>query len=404
MNSKPPLAVWAPMPPIQSGVADSTLETLMELRQFYEIEIFIDEGYQAAPQVTDVFRVYPFTEYELRHQTRHFAATLHEFGNSVLHFYQYFAMQRQENVIVSLHDLAWANTLFNVLATQGKYAELRQEIAAIVTPVVLAEYDAALLRLSQADAIPMQQFLKNHSLLENVIACSEAQIIRLDHIDEILTLYPDANLYRIPHVPKPLQLDSGTARQRLGFQPHTFLVGVLGYVARTKRIEKVIAAFREFCQTHLHSQLVIVGPAYEDAYLAELQKLIAPIADHVTITGFAEQADYENYLAACDVIIGLRWPWTGEGSRVVNQALNLGKPIIITDIPKWSHYPSEFTWRVPIDEHEIPMIVDALTQLADAPQLLAAASESARRWLDGDNRFADMIATYRKVIDGVISG
>lgn len=373
----------------------------MELRPFYDIEIFIDEGYQPAPEVTAIFPVYPFKKYGQRRHEQSFAVTLHEFGNSPLHFYQYFPMRRQKNVIVSLHDLTWSNTLFNVFAQQGKYTELRQEIASMVTPIALTEYDNAFFCLSQGDAIPMQRFLERHYLLGNVVSCSHAQLIRLDFADELTNLYPTAKPYPIPHTPKPFTVDKHEARQRLGIRSNIFMVGVFGYVARIKRVDKALIAFNEFGQTHPNSQLVIVGPFFEEAYQHELEELITP---QVVMAGFVEQADYEAYMAACDVVIGLRWPWSGESSRVVNQAVGAGKPIIITDLPKWADYPAEFAWRVPINEAEIPKIVEALNQLADDSALLRRASVAAQQWFNGENRFATLVAQYRQVIDRVIEG
>ncbi|KAB2866491.1 MAG: hypothetical protein F9K46_02210, partial [Anaerolineae bacterium] len=168
MKTKAPIAVWSPVQPIKSGVSDSTLELLMELRQFYDIEIFIDEGYEPAPEVKALFPVFPFTAYEQRHHERNFAVVLHQMGNAFFHFYQYEPMKRQQNVIVSLHDLTWAHTLFNSYARQGRFAELRQEIASMLSPDEFAEYDAAEAALYQGDSSPMRQFLDRHYLLNNI--------------------------------------------------------------------------------------------------------------------------------------------------------------------------------------------------------------------------------------------
>ncbi|KAB2860108.1 MAG: glycosyltransferase family 4 protein, partial [Anaerolineae bacterium] len=215
-------------------------------------------------------------------------------------------------------------------------------------------------------------------------------------------LYPESNPHFIRHVPKPLRLDQQKAREQLKIVSDRFVVGVFGYVASSKRVEKVIAAFRELQQTHPNSQLVIVGPFHDEGYINELRPLVAQLGDFVTLTGFVDPPTYNAYLAACDVVVGLRWPWTGERSRVLNQAVGAGKPVIITDIPKWNDYPSEFTWRAPLDENEVPIIAEALIRLANHPDLLKAASAAALRWFDTEDLFSAMVMGYRKLIDSLI--
>lgn len=375
----------------------------MELRRCYHIEVFIDAGYQTTAEVAAIFPVYPYTFYDQRHRKRRFKVVLHQLGNSYFHFYQYEPMRQQQNVIVSLHDLTWGQTLFNAYAMRGRYEDLRRDIASMVSAEELMAYDAAEAALHRGDVGLMQVFLDKHYLLNNIIRYSRVQVVRLDIVEELRQLYPDANPYFIRHVPKPLKVDQQAARVRLKIPPDTFMVGVFGYVASSKRVEKTIAAFREFWQGHPNSHLVIVGPFYDEVYTQELRQLIAPLGECVTMTGFAEIAEYDAYLAACDVVVGLRWPWSGERSRVVNQAIGAGKPVIITDLPKWNDYPAEFAWRVPIDENEIPMIAAALTQLAENPKLLKSASGAAFQWFDGERRFENMVAEYCRVIEGVIA-
>lgn len=402
MSSKPPIAVWSPTPPIRSGVADSTFELLLALRDTYAIEIFIDEGYVPNPEVTVSFPVHSFTEYETRNQEHPFAVTLHELGNSLFHLYQYLPMQRHQNVIVSLHDLTWGQTLFYAYAKQGHYTEFRQEIAPTLSTEKLTEYDESFIALREGDAGPINQFLHHNYLLGKVIECSRLQIIRLDMVDELVARYPNAKPHFIRPMPKPIHGDKVQARQALEIHPDTFVVGVFGYVARTKRVEKVIAAFCELLITHPNSQLVIVGPFFEEAYADELKELAAPIMEHIVMTGFVEKPIYEQYLVACDVVVGLRWPWAGEASRPVNQAVSAGKPIIITDLPKWNDYPPDFTWRVGIDENEVPMLTGHLKWLATDSTLLEQASRRARQWVVEQFNFEGMVAAYREVIDSLV--
>ena len=47
------------------------------------------------------------------------------------------------------------------------------------------------------------------------------------------------------------------------------------------------------------------------------------------------------YLAACDIVLNLRYPTVGENSGTLMRALGLGKAVVVSDVGSFSEFPDE---------------------------------------------------------------
>ncbi len=51
--------------------------------------------------------------------------------------------------------------------------------------------------------------------------------------------------------------------------------------------------------------------------------------------------DFNGYIAACDIVLNLRYPTVGESSGTLQRALGMGKAVVVSDVGSFSEYPSE---------------------------------------------------------------
>ena len=58
-------------------------------------------------------------------------------------------------------------------------------------------------------------------------------------------------------------------------------------------------------------------------------------------------------MAACDVLVNLRFPTMGETSGSVIRALSLGKPLVVSDVGWFPELPDDVALKVPVDEFEV---------------------------------------------------
>ena len=81
-------------------------------------------------------------------------------------------------------------------------------------------------------------------------------------------------------------------------------------------------------------------------------------------------------MAACDVLVNLRYPTMGETSGSVIRALSLGKPLIVSDVGWFSELPDDAVLKVPVDEFEVATLEAALGFAVDHGASLGAAARA----------------------------
>ena len=81
-------------------------------------------------------------------------------------------------------------------------------------------------------------------------------------------------------------------------------------------------------------------------------------------------------MAACDVLVNLRYPTMGETSGSVIRALSLGKPLVVSDVGWFSELPDDAVLKVPVDDTEVDVLAAALGVAVDHGEALGSAARS----------------------------
>jgi glycosyltransferase involved in cell wall biosynthesis len=106
-------------------------------------------------------------------------------------------------------------------------------------------------------------------------------------------------------------------------------------------------------------------------------------------------------MAACDVLVNLRYPTMGETSGSVIRALSLGKPLLVSDVGWFSELPDDAVLKVPVDEHEVRVIEAALGVAADHGGSLGAA---ARSYVEREHALAAVADRYVAALEVAAGG
>ena len=81
------IAFFTPLPPIQSGISDYSEDIINELCLYCDIDVFIEETYNATPVFPPNVVIYSHKAYPSRRSR--YADTVFQVGNSEYHFYMY---------------------------------------------------------------------------------------------------------------------------------------------------------------------------------------------------------------------------------------------------------------------------------------------------------------------------
>ncbi|HBL26097.1 MAG TPA: hypothetical protein DD490_04595, partial [Acidobacteria bacterium] len=407
------LALWTPVPPQPSGIADYSVELLRELVGGAEVEVFVDEGVLPAAEVEELAPVHRFTAFARRHRRRPFDAVLLQLGASLFHLYMQALLEPAGGppVIATLHDLTWGALLHRAAYLDGDLARFHRELAASEGEEALAQLRALEAGDPAAFAAGLEGFLNRHPVLGGVVAATAAQIVHMPRAAVDLAIrYAGSRVHEFPMgVEDPrraLAAAGADPRSELGLSPAAFVVGAFGVAHPVKRLEAAVAALGRLAAEHPAADpvLLVVGPFAAPGYRLRLESLAAErgVADRLRILGRVEGAAFERALLACDAVVNLRYPFRGQMSATLMRALAAGRPVVITDVPEWAHFPETFCLRLAPDEAEADGLAAHLLGLSRDRERCRRLGEEARRFWEEHATPAHMAAGYRRVLAEVL--
>ena len=424
-TSRPRLAVWSPLPPQPSGISDYTAELLAELHTWADAEIFVDDALLPEQELLDSWPAFHYTAFERRHRWRPFDLAVYQLGASMFHVYMLDAIQRWPGLLV-LHDLTLSYVRAALFAAGMPAEEVRRELLEGDGLEALVEYEDLARLEGAARTRATAEFQERHLLLRPLIAASLAQIVHLPRAaGELEDRYPRARVHAFPMgVADPWQFapgapapgasrpgapvagGTGAARRRHGLEPDAFVVGVFGIADPIKRLASILRAVARLSERVPGALLIVVGRFLSEEYRLGLERLAGElgIGERVRFLGQVSRGDFNQLLLTCDAVVNLRYPFLKQMSATLLRAVAAGKPVAVTDVPDWDHFPPSFCYRVPADETEDANLAEWLVGLALDPERAAAASRAAREHYLGHGTLQQMADRYRVVIEELTGG
>ena len=177
-------------------------------------------------------------------------------------------------------------------------------------------------------------------------------------------------LWRIPHPVWP-PVDVKPATDVSG-DP---LIGCFGFLNMNKRIPQLLEAFASLRRDRPGARLLLVGASGERFDVGRRLERLG-LTEGVERLDYVPEERMWSLMAACDVLVNLRYPTMGETSGSVIRALSLGKPLLVSDVGWFGELPDDAVLKVPVDEYEVRVIEAALGVAADHGASLGAAARA----------------------------
>ena len=240
-------------------------------------------------------------------------------------------------------------------------------------------------------------FFWRFPLCEDLVLGSRLTIVHGNLLAAWLrAVVPGARVTSVPHWRRvrsaaPERIEE--LRRRCGASPTVPLLGCFGHIGAAHRLDLIIEGLARL-GSELPFALAVVGEV--DASLELVEHAVeAGIADRVHWLGRVDGDDFATLLRAVDIGFDLRFPSARSSSGVQQQLLQLGVPLVISDLLQLRGLPDQAVIRVP------------LAHASDEPRLLAAG---VQRWLVNPEarrragRVARQWAAERIVADGMAAG
>lgn len=382
------LAVWSPLPPSPSGVADYVAESLPGLGRHFEVEAVTDDPGHVDPALRARVRVLASAEAP--------SADLHLYhlGNSPAHAFVYRAALEHPGVVV-LHDWSLHHLVRREAAERGDLSsylrEMRRAYGATGTFV-----GRQVARALGGDLLPAL-FPLNDRVLERslgVVALSAQTAERLARRRPAGPWLHLPHHLSLPIDPPPSRAES---RLSLGLPASAFVVTAPGLATANKRLDVAMGVVARIRAEHPETMLVVAGGTDPRLPLATWAAE-SGIGEGLRVTGRLDLASFERHLAAADVVLALRFPSHGEMSGAVVRALGVGRPVLVSaGSAAADEFPEGIVVSVDPGRHEAAELEGFLRHLRASPGLgerIGALAAAHVRQHHGLEDSAERLATF----------
>ncbi|MDQ3403561.1 MAG: glycosyltransferase family 4 protein [Actinomycetota bacterium] len=392
-----PVALWSPLPPARSGIADYAYELIAPLGTITDLVAVAEDP--AAVEVPDGCAVVGPDR-----ATRTPATHLYQMGNHAdTHLWIYRQALATPGVVV-LHDTSLLGFHHGYLDGPDN-PDFQREVEYAHGPIWGAVDDPALLNGWPAVDVDGVRMLDSRTLTleRRIVSSSSAVIVHDPYAAEWLqSRYPTVPIHVIPHgVTVGENTDRTATRSRFGWREDDVVFGVFGGFNRTKRMMVAVLAFGQVRRRWPNARLVIAGHLDYPEVGDEIRGTIAElgIGDSVHFALSPSKPEFERLISASDAVVNLRWPTEGETSGVMARAFAAGKVVITSDLQQHRHVDPAFCLTVPTDpEREARTLLELMEHAVSDPGAIRARGDQARAYVRKTASWPTVAAKYRQVL------
>jgi glycosyltransferase involved in cell wall biosynthesis/SAM-dependent methyltransferase len=367
------VAFFSPLPPARSGIADYSAALLDELKKLVDVEVFASKPLSFDP--------------------RNFDIALYQVGNNVYHDFCYEAAMDHPGVVV-VHEANLHHLIADITIKRGDWDAYLRAVEEEGSPQDLAYAN----RVKSLEVGPDYEGVP---MLRQLLSRSKAAIV---HSGCVETELRDAGfagaVARIPHGAWIPEANRSDFRERLGLDEITPLIGIFGFLKPYKRIAESLRAFRRLVRVQPGAKMILVGDPHPELQLESLIRSL-DLSLHVRVLGFRPIEEFVGYLAACDIVLNLRYPTVGENSGTLMRALGLGKAVVVSQVGSFSELPETICLKAPVDASEEDHLFEYLNLLVSRPELRKALGARARQWVETECTWPQVARRYADFLERI---
>ncbi len=367
------VAYFSPLPPARSGIADYSAALLDELKKLVDVEVFASKPLSFNPKNFDV--------------------TLYQVGNNVYHDFCYEAAMDHPGVVV-VHEANLHHLIADITIKRGDWDAYMQAVEQEGSPADMAYAD----RVRRLEVGPDYEGVP---MLRQLLSRSKAAIVHSGCVEsELRGAGFSGAVARIPHGAWIPDANRSDFRERLGLDETTPLIGIFGFLKPYKRIAESLRAFRRLVRVHPSAKMILVGDPHPELQLESLIRSL-DLGLHVRVLGFRPIEEFVGFLAACDIVLNLRYPTVGENSGTLMRSLGLGKAVVVSEVGSFSELPETICLKAPVDASEEDHLFEYLNLLVSRPELRKELGARAREWVETECTWPKVARRYADFLEKV---
>jgi glycosyltransferase involved in cell wall biosynthesis/SAM-dependent methyltransferase len=370
------IAFFSPLPPARSGIADYSAALLEELCRLADVQVFASKPSVFDPAAFDVI--------------------LYQIGNNSYHDFCYEMALEHPGVVV-VHEANLHHLIADITIKRGDWDAYMRVLGEEGGP-------QALENAQRVRALEIPPDYEGVPMLRGLLARSKGAIVHSGCVEEVLRSAGFSGpVARIPHgawIPETNRLNF---RSILGVDETTPLIGIFGFLKPYKRIAESLRAFKRLLAVTPEAKMILVGEPHPEFPLQSLIQSLG-LAANVRALGFQPIPEFVGNLAACDIVLNLRYPTVGENSGTLMRALGLGKAVIVSEVGSFLELPDNICLKAPVDATEEEHLFEYLNLLVSRPDIRRSIGAEARRWVETECSWPKVARKYVDFLDCIAHG
>lgn len=394
-TKKPELAIFSPLPPSKSGIADYCFEQLPFLANDWCITVVIDDKGPEPIKVEPKIKVLRLSQWKEDSARDANVLRLYHLGNNPDHEFVYREIHRHPGIVV-LHDYVLHHLIAHMTLGVGDlegYERLMEHDYGLEGCKMAHHRAKGIFSEYQQFLLPLNGTVLEHSL--GVIVHSH------DSLNKIRSRYPALPVVRIPHhysPPKDKKFGSAAlAKERLGMSKKSLIITSLGFITPPKQVELTLQALEKIRDALPPFEFWLVGEVCDSE---ALQKKIQDcgLSGLVKTTGYVKMENFYQYIEATDLLINLRYPCAGETSGTLIRSLGMGTCAIVFDYGPFADYPADVAIKLPLDTSQPNVLEAAIFKALKEKKFRQNIALRASLYIQGEHEISVCVAAYNKFI------
>ena len=321
------IAWFSPLPPIKSGIAKYCTELLPGLAVEHHLDLFVDPHpamFEAPQEHIQRFDAHNFI---WKDRAQPYELIVYQLGNAPCHDYMWAYMINYPGVVV-LHDGQLHHARGRMLLQQKRADHYRQEFW-----FNHPDADKDLPELGAAGLMTSLTYL--WPMLRVAVETSRMVVVHNTWLAEQIREAHRGVSVNVVNMGVPGTAPGPDARRRIrsrhGIPDEAIVFVCFGNITPEKRVREAMRALSAIADDTPDAHLLLAG-APVDYYDMAHESRSLRIDTRVTIAGYIDDAEIDDYLAAADVALCMRWPTSRETSASWLRCLAAAKPTISTDL------------------------------------------------------------------------
>ena len=370
------IAFLSPLPPAKSGIADYSEALLEALKPLAQVDAI-----SSAAQPFDA------AQYDI---------AIYQVGNNAHHDFVYEAALKYPGVVVmhesNLHHLICDLTI------------RRNDWDAYVAECEYNGGPAARAFAQRVRALEVGPDYDGVRMTRRLLESARGVIVHSRYMrEEMRAAGYKGPVAVIPHGAWIPPVDRMAYRHRLGLDETIPLIGIFGFLKPYKRIAESLRAFRRLVGVAPTAKMILVGEPHPEFPVEGMIRSMG-IETSARVIGFAPIEDFVGYLAACDIVLNLRFPTVGESSGTLLRSLGLGKAVMVSEVGSFQEFPDDVCVKIPVGAGEEEMIFEYMNLLVSRPEAARSLGERAKEYVARECNWKTVARQYAGFAAAVARG